>query len=62
MGTSERAMKLAKELEEEELPSDEEIVRIYKEGLEEAAKLNKLLKPAWFIRDPHSSTRKKKSL
>jgi len=61
------AMERAKELEKIPLPSKEEITAIYKEGLEEAEKLRKLLKPQWFIADIHkkkslSSTRKKKTL
>ena len=62
-----KAMAKAKELEKIPQPTKEEIVSIYKEGLEEAEKLRKLLKPQWFIRDEKakksaSPTRKKKTL
>jgi hypothetical protein len=63
-----KAMEKAKELEKIPVPSKEEIVAIYKEGLEEAEKLRKLLKPQWFVHDEKlnkktpASTRKKKTL
>ena len=46
-----KAIVRAKEIEKIPNPSKEEIVKTYKEGMEEAAKLRKLLKPQWFIRD-----------
>jgi hypothetical protein len=46
-----KAIVRAKEIEKIPVPSKEEIVKTYKEGMEEAAKLRKLLKPEWFIRD-----------
>ena len=62
-----KAMEKARELEKIPVPTKEEIVAIYKDGLEEAEKLRKLLKPQWFVKDEHkkkraSSTRKKKTL
>ena len=62
-----KAMEKAKELERIPVPTKEEIVAIYKEGLEEAEKLRKLLKPQWFVRDEdvkksRSPSRKKKTL
>ena len=63
-----KAMERAKELEKIPVPTKEEITAIYKDGLEQAEKLRKLLKPQWFIHDEkldkkaHSSTRKKKTL
>ncbi|HLF54209.1 MAG TPA: hypothetical protein VI612_00625 [Candidatus Nanoarchaeia archaeon] len=71
-----KALAKAKELEKIPYPSKEEIVKVYKDGLEEAERLRKLLKPAWFILDekearllsgkkdkkPSSPSRKKKSL
>jgi len=61
------AMERAKELEKIPVPTTEEIVAIYKEGMEEAEKLRKLLKPQWFVGETHkkkvaSPTRKKKTL
>lgn len=61
------AMIRAKTVEKTPVPSKEEIVAIYKDGLLEAEKLRKLLKPSWFISDVHAkkispSTRKKKTL
>lgn len=46
-----KAMERAKELEKIPVPTKEEIVAIYKDGLEEAEKLRKLLKPQWFVHD-----------
>jgi len=57
------AMARAKELEKKPVPRKEDVLKIYKEGLEEAKKLNKLLKPSWFISDTHKvPSRKKKTL
>ena len=66
----EKARKKAKELEKTPIPTTEEIVEIYKDGMEEAEKLKKLLKPQWFLDDKclktkkslDKPTRKKKSL
>ena len=52
-----KALARAKELEKLPDPSREEIVSIYKDALEQAEKLNKLLEPQWFIRD--EDTKKK---
>jgi hypothetical protein len=62
-----KAMEKAKQLEKIPVPTKQEIVSIYKAGLEEAEKLRKLLKPAWFMHDTdtkksRSPTRKKKTL
>ncbi|VVB81542.1 Uncharacterised protein [uncultured archaeon] len=70
-----KAMVKAKEIEKIPVPTKEEIVSVYKEGMEEAEKLRKLLKPQWFVRDTDgkhcseehmkksvSPTRKKKTL
>lgn len=62
-----KAMEKAKELEKVPVPTKEEITATYKEGMEEAEKLRKLLKPQWFVKEQHkkkprSSTRKKKTL
>jgi hypothetical protein len=48
---SKRALAAAKELEKIPMPTREEIVKYYKEGLEEAKRLQRLLKPAWFVDD-----------
>lgn len=53
------AMKKAKELERTPIPSREEIAAIYKEGLQEAEKLRKLLEPEWFVKDVHKPGKKK---
>jgi len=53
------AMKRAKELEKIPVPTDKEIVAIYKDGLKEAEKLRKLLKPHWFIADTDKAKKKK---
>ncbi len=58
-----KAMEKAKELEKTPLPTREEIVKTYKDGLKEAEKLRKLLKPQWFVKETHTlPTRKKKTL
>ena len=55
-----KAMEKAKEIEKIPVPTKQEIVSIYKEGLEEAEKLRKLLKPEWFIRDTDAKKSKRK--
>ncbi|MEM2916141.1 MAG: hypothetical protein QXT19_02180 [Candidatus Woesearchaeota archaeon] len=57
-----KALVAAKELEKIPEPSREEIVKIYKEGMHEAERLQKLLKPEWFVKDidkPGKKLRKK---
>ncbi|MEM4253795.1 MAG: hypothetical protein QXR48_00185 [Candidatus Woesearchaeota archaeon] len=46
-----KALAAAKELEKIPEPSREEISKIYREGIEEARRLQKLLKPEWFVKD-----------
>jgi len=46
-----QAMVKAKELEKIPTPTKEETVKVYKEGMEEAEKLKKLLKPEWWVED-----------
>lgn len=46
-----KALLAAKELEKIPEPSKEEITRIYREGIEEAHRLQRLLKPEWFVKD-----------
>ncbi len=46
-----KALSRAKALEKIPEPSKEDIVRLYKEGLREAERLQKLLKPEWFVKD-----------
>lgn len=55
-----KALAAAKELEKIPAPSDKEIVGLYKEGIEEARKLQKLLKPEWFVDDTDKQGRKLK--
>jgi len=55
-----QAMVKAKELEKIPSLTKEEIVAVYKEGLEEAEKLRKLLKPQWFIHDTDVKQKKAK--
>jgi hypothetical protein len=54
-----KAMEKAKELEKLPAPTKEEIVAIYKEGIAEAEKLRKMLKPQWFVGDVHKKRKKK---
>jgi hypothetical protein len=42
------------------VPSREEIARIYKDAMEEAKKLQKLLKPEWFVKDVDEPGKRKK--
>ncbi len=49
------ALKKSKELEKKPVPTKEEIMSIYKDGISHAQKLGKLLKPAWFISDEHKT-------
>ncbi len=55
-----KAMEKAKELEKIPVPTKQEIVSIYKDGLEEAEKLRKLLRPEWFMHDTDAKKRKRK--
>jgi len=55
-----KAMAKAKEIEKIPQPTKEEIVSIYKEGLEEAEKLRKLLRPEWFMHDTDVKKKRKK--
>jgi hypothetical protein len=57
-----KALKAAKELEKMPMPSREEIAAIYKDAMEEAKKLQKLLKPEWFVKDVDEPGKKKKKI
>lgn len=49
------ALKKSKELEKKPVPTKEEIISIYKDGIAHAQKLGKLLKPAWFVSEEHKT-------
>ena len=53
--TVKEALKKAKELEKKPVPTKQEIISIYKDGITQAQKLGKLLKPAWFVSDEHKT-------
>jgi hypothetical protein len=55
-----KAISAAKELEKIPEPTKKEIAEIYKEGMEEAQRLQKLLKPEWFVEDTDKPGRKLK--
>jgi len=55
-----KALAAAKELEKIPEPTEKDIVKIYKAGLEEARKLQKLLKPEWFVEDTDKQGKKLK--
>ena len=55
----EEAIKKAKEVEKIPLPSDEEIVEIYKDGITQGEKLKKLLKTDWYLKDKDVPSGKK---
>jgi hypothetical protein len=55
-----KALVAAKALEKIPEPTEKEIVKIYREGLEEARKLQKLLKPEWFVEDTDKQGKKLK--
>lgn len=52
------AMKLAKELEKIPEPTDKDIVNIYKEAKDSVNRLQKMLKPEWFVEDPADKKKK----
>lgn len=54
-----KALARAKELERLPDPTNEEIAAIYKDAMEKAGELNKLLEPCWFINDTHKQQPKK---
>jgi uncharacterized protein affecting Mg2+/Co2+ transport len=58
--TIQKALEQAKNLEKQEIPPEEEIVRSYKEDIEKATNLAKLLKPSWWISDTHKKPTRKK--
>ncbi len=55
-----KALAAAKELEKIPEPSKEEITKIYKEGIKEVQRLQKLLKPEWFVKDIDKPAKKTK--
>jgi hypothetical protein len=55
-----KAIAAAKKLESIPEPSKEEIIRIYKEGMREAERLQRLLKPEWFVKDTDKPGKKLK--
>ncbi|MEM4239622.1 MAG: hypothetical protein QXM31_00335 [Candidatus Woesearchaeota archaeon] len=55
-----RALAAAKKLEKIPEPTKEEIAGIYKETVEEARRLNKILKPEWFVKDIDKPAKKAK--
>jgi hypothetical protein len=55
-----KAMEKAKKIEKIPVPTKQEIVSIYKDGLKEAGKLRKLLKPEWFMHDTDAKKKRKK--
>lgn len=55
-----KALAGARELEKIPMPSKEDVVKVYKEALEEAKRLQKLLKPEWFVKDIDRKGRKLK--
>ncbi len=55
-----KALAAAKEIEKLPEPTKKEIVAVYKDALEEARRLQKLLKPEWFVKDVDKPGKKKK--
>ncbi len=55
-----QAMKAAKKLEKIPVPSDKELLKIYKDAKSSVQRLNKLLKPQWFVKDKDKPKKKKK--
>jgi len=55
----EEALEAAKKLEEQHVPTDEEVLETYRDGMSEAEKLRGMLKPSWFVKDTDSKKRKK---
>ena len=54
------AMEQAKKLEKIPVPKDEDIVGIYKDAKESIQRLQKMLKPQWFIENTTDKLSKKK--
>lgn len=54
------ALKVAKELEKQEPMPREKVVEIYKEGIETAQSLQKLLKPDWFLKEEKAKAQRRK--
>lgn len=57
-----KALAAAREIENLPEPTEKDIVAVYKDALEEARRLQKLLKPEWFVKDidkPKTKRRKK---
>ena len=52
-----KALAAAKELEKLPQPTEKQIVALYKQGLQEAERLNKLLKPEWFVGDKDKASK-----
>lgn len=56
-----RALRAAKELEKLPEPGKKEIVALYKDAFEEARRLQKMLKPEWFVKDVDTRAKRKPS-
>ncbi len=58
-----KALKKAKELEKEHILTPKEEVGVQREAISLSEKLQKLLKPAWFVKDVHKrkAVKKKKA-
>ncbi len=52
-----KAMKAAKKLEKIPMPKDKDLLKVYKDTKQSIQRLNKLLKPQWYLDD---TTNKKK--
>lgn len=57
--TIEDALKKAKELELHEPMPPEQVVDVYKEGMNSLEKFKKLLTNEWFMKDVHKKNKKK---
>jgi hypothetical protein len=55
-----KALKAAKKLERIPEPTDKDIEKILRESMAEAQRLQKLLKPEWFVKDTDKPSKKKK--
>lgn len=55
-----KALAEAKKLEKIPEPKSKEITKVYKQGLEHAHELQRLLKSEWFVKDVDKPNKKKK--
>lgn len=56
-----KAMAAAKKLEAQDVPSEKDIVKVYRRGMKTAEQLKGMLKPSWFVECPREKRKVYKS-